>query len=53
LREKTPIFERRITDSTGSMRLVIPPEIARGLKLIPGDVVSLWMEGDCVVFRKK
>lgn len=53
MKNKGPIFQRKITDSTGSMRLVIPPEITRGLNLTPGDLVLIWMEGDNVVFRKK
>jgi bifunctional DNA-binding transcriptional regulator/antitoxin component of YhaV-PrlF toxin-antitoxin module len=47
------VFERKLSNSTGSIRLVIPPEIVRALGLKPGNKVELWVEGDRIVVGKK
>lgn len=47
------IFRRKLTNSTGSVRLVIPPEIVEALSLKPGNMVELWVEGERLVIAKK
>jgi len=46
-------FERILTDGTGSLRVVIPLELAKALNYHVGEVVEIWLEGDRIIVRRK
>ena len=45
-------FKRKITDSSGSLRIVIPPALAETLALKAGDVIELWVENDKILISR-
>ena len=45
-------FKRKITDGSGSLRIVIPPAIAETLALKAGDVVKIWVENDKILVSR-
>jgi len=46
-------FERVLTDGTGSLRVVIPFELAKALDYHAGEVVEIWLENDRIIVRRK
>jgi len=52
-RDKKVIFERVLTDGTGSLRVVIPLELAKTLNFRAGETVEIWLEEDRIIVQKK
>lgn len=46
-------FERVLTNGTGSLRVVIPLELARALNYHAGDTMEIWLESDKIIVRRK
>jgi len=46
-------FERILTDGTGSLRVVVPLELAKTLDYHVGETVEIWLEGDRIIVRRK
>lgn len=46
-------FERRLTNGTGSLRIVIPLELAKALDYHAGETVEIWLEDDKIMIRRK
>jgi len=46
-------FERVLTNGTGSLRVVVPLELARALDYHAGETVEIWLEGDKIIVRRK
>jgi len=46
-------FERVLTDGTGSLRVVIPFELAKALNYRAGETVEIWLENDRIIIRRK
>jgi antitoxin component of MazEF toxin-antitoxin module len=46
-------FERILTNGTGSLRVVIPLELAKALDYHAGETVEIWLEDDKIVMRRK
>jgi len=47
------VFERILTDGTGSLRVVIPLELARTLSFHAGETVKIWLEKDRILIQRK
>lgn len=47
------VFERILTDGTGSLRVVIPLELAKTLDFHAGETVQIWLEENHVIISKK
>ena len=50
---KRIVFERVLTDGTGSLRVVIPLELAKTLDFHAGETVEIWLENNHIAVQKK
>jgi AbrB family looped-hinge helix DNA binding protein len=46
-------FERILTNGTGSLRVVIPLELAKALDYRAGETVEIWLENDKIIIKRK
>jgi bifunctional DNA-binding transcriptional regulator/antitoxin component of YhaV-PrlF toxin-antitoxin module len=52
--EKTPIikFKRKVNYNSGSYRVNIPLEIIEAYKIETGDIMTIYIEGNKIIFEK-